>query len=215
MNKTFQMTVKYSMVGIASMVLLASAAAEAAWKPSKKLEILTHVRTTSSTYRFAKAVQQAMKPMLKNGVKVLSIRGARGDRARRHLSIKNKGNNHMMQVITPSQVNNPILAKQKSRPWHFTPLALMVVSPNLMTVNSKSSYKSMKDVMDKACANPGKIIHGGGDFGNVSSLNSILLMRKIKCKWTYTPFDDQGILKLLGNHIDFVMENPGQLLQFV
>jgi len=120
-----------------------------------------------------------------------------------------------MQVITPSQVNNPILAKQKSRPWHFTPLALMVVSPNLMTVNSKSSYKSMKDVMDKACANPGKIIHGGGDFGNVASLNSILLMRKIKCKWTYTPFDDQGILKLLGNHIDFVMENPGQLLQFV
>ena len=215
MNKTLQTTFKYSMMGFASMAILVSAAAEAAWKPSEKLEILTHVRTTSSTYRFAKAVEKAIKPTLKHGVKVLSIRGARGDRARRHLSIKNKGNNHMMQVITPSQVNNPILAKQKSRPWHFTPLALLVVSPNLMTVNSKSKYKSMKDIMDKACANPGKVIHGGGDFGNVASLNSILLQRKIKCKWTYTPFDDQGILKLLGGHIDFVMENPAQLLPFV
>ncbi len=215
MKNTIQTTLKFSAVGVASMAILASAAAEAAWKPSKKLEILTHVRTTSSTYRFAKAVQKAMRPMLKNGVKVLSIRGARGDRARRHLSIKNKANNHMMQVITPSQVNNPILAKQKSRPWHFTPLALLVVSPNLMTVNSKSPYKTMKDVMDKACANPGKVIHGGGDFGNVASLNSILLQRKIKCKWTYTPFDDQGVIKLLGGHIDFIMENPAQVLKFV
>ncbi|MGA0393119.1 MAG: tripartite tricarboxylate transporter substrate-binding protein [Rhodospirillales bacterium] len=215
MKNPIQTTFKYGVLGVASMAILASAAAEAAWKPSKQLEILTHVRTTSSTYRFAKAVEKAAKPMLKKGVKVLSIRGARGDRARRHLSIKNKANNHMMQVITPSQVNNPILAKQKTRPWHFTPLALMVVSPNLMTVNANSPYKTMKDVMDKACANPGKVIHGGGDFGNVASLNSILLQRKIKCKWTYTPFDDQGILKLLGGHIDFVMENPGQLLQFV
>ncbi len=215
MTHKFQTTFKYGVLGLASIAILVSAAAEAAWKPSKKLEILTHVRTTSSTYRFAKAVEKAMQPMLKNGVKVLSIRGARGDRARRHLSIKNKGNNHMMQVITPSQVNNPILAKQKSRPWHFTPLALLVVSPNLMTVNPKSPYKTMKDVMDKACANPGKVIHGGGDFGNVASLNAILLQRKIKCKWTYTPFDDQGVLKLLGGHIDFIMENPAQVLPFV
>jgi len=116
MKNPIQTTFKYGVLGVASMAILASAAAEAAWKPSKQLEILTHVRTTSSTYRFAKAVEKAAKPMLKKGVKVLSIRGARGDRARRHLSIKNKANNHMMQVITPSQVNNPILAKQKNPP---------------------------------------------------------------------------------------------------
>ena len=32
---------------------------------------------------------------------------------------------------------------------------------------------------------------------------------------TYTPFDDEGVLQLLGGHIDFILENPGQVFKFV
>jgi len=208
---------KSSLVGVASVSLLALTVgvANADWKPTKQLEIVTHVKTSSSTYRFGKAVATALQNILPTGAKVISIRGARGDRARRHIRVKNASNAHMMQVITPSQVNNPILAKQETRPWMFSTIGLMVVTPNLMTVNVNSSYKMMKDVMTKACANPGKVIQGGGDFGNVASLNAILLQRKYNCKITYTPFESQGITEILGGHVDYVMENPGQLLSFV
>ncbi|MEX2449426.1 MAG: tripartite tricarboxylate transporter substrate-binding protein [Rhodospirillales bacterium] len=208
-------TLKYGITGVASLALFGAVAAEAAWKPTKELEIVTHVRTTSSTYAFAKAVEKELDKITKKGVKVLTISGARGDRARRHVRIKNAENNHMWQIITPSQVNNPILAEQETRPWHFTPLANLVVTPNLMTVNANSPYKSMKDIIDKACKEPGKVIHGGGDFGNTSSLNGIMLQQKTGCKITYTPFEDQGVIQLLGGHVDFAMENPAQLLQFV
>jgi len=208
---------KSGLIAVASLSLFAFAAgdAEAEWKPTKQLEIVTHVKITSSTYRFGKAVATALEKILPKGAKVISIRGARGDRARRYVRIKNASNPHVIQVITPSQVNNPILAKQETRPWMFTPLALMVVTPNLMTVNVKSPYMKMKDIMDKACANPGKVVHGGGDFGNVASLNAILLQRKYGCKITYTPFESQGITEILGGHVDYVMENPAQLLEFV
>jgi putative tricarboxylic transport membrane protein len=217
MYKNFSNLTKTGLMGVASVSLLALAVsdANADWKPTKKLEIVTHVKTSSSTYRFGKAVATALEKLLPTGAKVISIRGARGDRARRHLRVKNANNAHMMQVITPSQVNNPILAKQETRPWMFTPIAMMVVTPNLMTVNVNSPYKTMKDIMTKACANPGKVVQGGGDFGNVASLNAILLQRKFGCKITYTPFESQGITELLGGHVDYVMENPGQLLTFV
>lgn len=217
MNKKLRRLVELSLYSVVtlSLVIFAADDARADWKPTKQLVIITHVKTTSSTYRFAKAFADALENVIPTGVKVQSVRGARGDRARREIRVKNADNPYMMQVITPSQVNNPILAEQETRPWMFTPIALVVVSPNLFAVNADSPYRSMKDVMDKACANPGKVIHGGGDFGNVASLNSILLQRKIGCKITYTPFQSQGITELLGGHIDFVTENPAQLLQYV
>ena len=217
MSRKFGGLVQLGLYSVAalSLVTIALDDARADWTPTKELVIITHVKSTSSTYLFARAYADALAKVVPTGAKVESVRGARGDRARREIRIKNADNPYMMQVITPSQVNNPILAEQKSRPWMFTPIALIVVSPNLFAVNAESPYRTMKDVMDKACANPGKVIHGGGDFGNVASLNSILLQRKIGCKITYTPFQSQGITELLGGHIDFVTENPAQLLQYV
>jgi len=217
MSKKLKRLVELGFCSVAalSLVTVAFEDARADWKPTKQLVIITHVKATSSTYRFARAYADALAKVVPTGAKVESVRGARGDRARREIRLKNADNPYMMQVITPSQVNNPILAVQKSRPWMFTPIALVVVSPNLFAVNAESPYKSMKQVMDKACAHPGKVIHGGGDFGNVASLNDILLQRKIGCKITYTPFQSQGITELLGGNIDFVTENPAQLLQYV
>ncbi|MEL0106586.1 MAG: tripartite tricarboxylate transporter substrate-binding protein [Rhodospirillaceae bacterium] len=222
MRFSLKTTAKLSLVGFAGLALMGGTMDAAhAWKPSKKLEIVTHVATGSSTYAFAKAVEKSIKKQLKHGVKVTSIRGARGDRARRHLRIKNKGNNHMMQVITPSQVNNPILAEQKTRPWHFEPLAVMVVTPLLFTVNAKESrfgkgpYKSMKQVFDIAKKKPMKLIHGGNSMGTVASLVHIMIEKELGIKMTFTPFESVGITELLGNHIDFIMQNPAQVNNLV
>jgi len=208
---------RITMCGIAATAIgtavVTPAAAE--WKPTEELQIITHVKTTSSTYLFAQAFATALKEVVPTGAKVISIRGARGDRARREVYVKNADNPHMMQVITPSQVNNPILAKQETRPWMFSPIGIMVVTPNIMAVNANTSYKSMKDLMVKACETPGKVVQGGGDFGNVASLNAILLQQKIGCEITYTPFESNGIVEVLGGHVDYVMENPAQLLKFV
>lgn len=222
MRLNWKSAAKTSLMGFAGLALLGGAMNSAhAWEPTKKLEIVTHVATGSSTYAFAKAVEKAIKKYLKHGVKVRSIRGARGDRARRHLRLKNAGNNHMMQVITPSQVNNPILGKQETRPWHFEPLAVMVVTPLLFTVNAKESrfgkgpYKSMKEVFSHAKKMPSKLIHGGNSMGTVASLVHIMIERELGLKMTFTPFQSVGITELLGNHIDFIMQNPAQVNSLV
>ncbi len=215
LSKYSKRAVVLATAGIASMGALTLPAA--AWKPTQEVEIIAHVKTTSSTYAFASAVVKAIKDakLLPKGIKLRSIRGARGGKARAYVGVKNKGNPHVLQVLTPSQINNPILAKSNVNHTLFRGVAAMVVSPMLMTVNAKSSYKSMGDIIEAARKKPGKIVQGGGAFGNVASLVGKMLADGAGVKINYTPFDDQGILQLLGGHVDFVMENPAQVQKFV
>ena len=57
MRSYLKTTAKVGLMGFAGLALLGGTMNSShAWKPSKKLEIVTHVATGSSTYAFAKAV---------------------------------------------------------------------------------------------------------------------------------------------------------------
>ncbi len=214
----FNMSQKTIVYGAASLAVFAFASAPAlAWKPSKEVELIAHVKTSSSTYAFASAVLAAIKDekLLPKGVSLRSIRGARGGKARAFVGVKNKGNPHLMQALTPSQINNPILSKSKVDYKLFRGVAMMVVTPLNITVPGKSPYRTMKDIVADAKKRPGKVIHGGGAFGNVASLVGELWAREAGFKQTYVAYEKQGMLELLGGHIAYGMHNPSQIDKYV
>ena len=187
------------------------------WEPSKEVELIAHVKTSSSTYAFASAVFNEIKAqdLLKKGVKLRSVRGARGGKARKYVGITKKGDPHVLQVLTPSQINNPILSQSDVDLRLFKPVAIMVITPLTLAVPVNSPYKSMQDIIDDIKARPGKVIHGGGAFGNVASLVGELWAREAGVKMPYAAFEKQGMLELLGGHIAFGMHNPAQVNQYV
>ena len=187
-----------------------------AWTPDKEVEIVAHAKETSSTVAFARGIIKVIEEenLLPNGVKLTIIRGARGGKARNYVLNKNKSP-HVLQVLTPSQINNVILTGQEIGYQNAKAISALVVSPLLLTVNADSEYKSLQDIIDKAKANPGKVVQGGGDFGQVASLMGKMIAEEKGVEMTYVPFDDEGVLQLLGGHIDFILENPGQVFKFV
>ncbi len=214
----FKMSQKTFVCGAASLTVFVLASASAsAWKPSKEVELIAHEKTSTSTYGFASAVLAAIKEdkLLPKGVKLRSISGVREGTARAFVGVKNKGNPHMVQVLSPSQINNPILSKSKVDYKLFRGVAIMVVAPLNLTVPSKSPYKSMKDIVADAKKHPGKVIHGGGAYGNVASLVGEMWARKAGFKQTYVAYKRQGMLELLGGHIAYGMHNPVQIDKFV
>ena len=204
------------LVVLVSAFLISFTQFASAWTPSKEVEIVAHAKETSSTVAFARAVIKVIEEekLLPNGVKLTIIRGARGGKARNYVLNKNK-DPHVMQVLTPSQINNVILTGQEVGYQNAKGIAAMVVSPLLLTVNADSEYKSLNDIIKRAKANPGKVVQGGGDFGQVASLVGKMIADEKGVDITYTPFDDEGVLQLLGGHIDFILENPGQVFKFV
>ena len=208
--------IKKILITISIFLLSFGQVANAGWEPSQEVEIVAHAKETSSTVAFARAVIKVIEEenLLPNGVKLTIIRGARGGKARNYVLNKNK-DPHVMQVLTPSQINNVILTGQEVGYQNAKGISALVVSPLLLTVNADSEYKSLKDIIKKAKANPGKVVQGGGDFGQVASLVGKMMADEKGVDITYTPFDDEGVLQLLGGHIDFILENPGQVFKFV
>lgn len=206
-------------VGIAAAMVAASTATGLAqgWEPTEEVEIVTHVGNTSSTWANADQVAKVINQLnlFPHGVTVTPIEGARGAKARTYVAKTHAGDPHKLQMLVPTQINNPILARSDVDRSLFRGVAMLVVTPKCITVNSDSAYKTFDDLIEAARSNPGKINHGGGDLGSTSSMVSAIMEDYFKIDVTYTPFDDQGVIQLLGNHIDYVFAQPENVGKFV
>lgn len=220
------MSVRHKVFSVALAGIAAAAQSQAAvaqcqagWEPSEDIEIISHATAASGTYRFGLAVIKAIESndLLPEDVdiEIRTIQGARGSKARRYVALDNADNPYVLQVVTPSQINNPLLTQSPVNYKDFKGVAAVVISPMVMVVNADSPYHSVGDIVAAAEENPGELVLGGGAFGQVASLVGILFEESQGIDITYTPFEDQGILQLLGGHIDFILENPPQFINFV
>jgi putative tricarboxylic transport membrane protein len=202
----------------ASMVAASVATGHAqGWVPTEEVEIVTHTGTTSSTWTNADAIAKVINELdlFPEGVTVTIVDGAQGAKARTYVGKDNAGNPHKLQMMVPTQIQNPILARSDVDRKLFRGVAMLLITPKAITVNADSPYKTFDDLLNAAKANPGKIIHGGGDLGSTSSMVSKIMEDYFKIDVTYTPFEDQGVVQLLGGHIDYIFAQPEITSKFV
>lgn len=193
------------------------AGAAEAWEPTEEVQIVAHAGTNSSTWAFANAVAKAIRDneLFPHGVNVQIVEGARGGKARAFVSGDHEGDPHYLQILTPSQINNPILVESPVNYERFRGVAMLLVSPKVLTVNADSPYQTMEDLIEDAKQRPAEILQGGGQIGATASLTNRILEDDFDIDLTYTPFEDQGVLQLVGGHVDFIIEQPEQVAKFV
>jgi putative tricarboxylic transport membrane protein len=87
----------------------------------------------------------------------------------------------------------------------------------MLMVNANSKYKSVKDVVTDAKANPKKIMVGGTQSGSADSVCAYLLEKVAGIKLNYITFNSGGEVNaaLLGGHIDLAVSNPGEALELM
>ena len=85
----------------------------------------------------------------------------------------------------------------------FAPVTLMTVYPNLMIVPNSSPVKSVKEFIDHAKANPGKITFGSSGTGTSTHLAGELFKRMTGIQMTHVPY--RGVSSALNDLI------PGRL----
>jgi tripartite-type tricarboxylate transporter receptor subunit TctC len=76
--------------------------------------------------------------------------------------------------------------------WDYTWIARVYWTPQVLAVNVKSPYKSLKELMEYAKANPGKLRHGNTATGSTTHICSEDLARKFKLKFTQVPYKGEG-----------------------
>jgi putative tricarboxylic transport membrane protein len=197
----------------------AIAAQAAAWTPTERIVLATHAGPGSGIDMFLRQLAGAWEKnrIVEARIAVESLPGGRGDRARRHVAVQNRGNPHILIGFTPQLIVGPQLTKSDVTVRSFTPVAIMLVEPMLMYVNAASPWKTVKDVLDAARQKPRLVLQGGGGFGTPPSIAGRDLARENGVEFSYTPFKSsaEAVTALLGNHVHFVLEQPSEADQHV
>lgn len=99
----------------------------------------------------------------------------------------------------------------------FQPIATQVTIPKVIVVRADSPYKTMKDLVDAAKANPEKLkAAAGGQLGD-NHLCLLLLQKAAGIKLALVHFDGgaAGINALLGGHLDLASAVPPEVVSHV
>jgi tripartite-type tricarboxylate transporter receptor subunit TctC len=97
-----------------------------------------------------------------------------------------------MCAAVASQVIGPQLYKKLTTYdtfKDFTPISLFAITQNVLVVNPKTPYKSVKDLIAYAKANPGKLNFASVGNGSSSHLNAELLKSMAGIDAVHVPFN--------------------------
>lgn len=94
----------------------------------------------------------------------------------------------------------------------FAPVARVQVETPLLFVRSEAPWKTLRDFLQHAKANPTKLTVGNSGSGSHTHFSSVWLFRAAGSQVVDVPFNAaQVVPSLLGGHVDAVVQLPGAL----
>jgi tripartite-type tricarboxylate transporter receptor subunit TctC len=111
---------------------------------------------------------------------------------------------------SPHIITQPLTMKDvKFQTMDFTYLTMIENTPITICVKKGFPAKTLKEFIDYAKANPGKVTVGAVGKFSGHHLAAVQFMKMTGIKFTYIPYDGTGSLKpaIMGGHVDAVFTN--------
>ncbi|MBL0726332.1 tripartite tricarboxylate transporter substrate binding protein [Piscinibacter sp. HJYY11] len=99
----------------------------------------------------------------------------------------------------------------------FIPVHGMFMSPTVLVVEASRPYKTMKELIDYAKANPGTLNYGSAGPGTGTHLTSEMVQAKTGTKMTHVPYKGStpALQDLLGGRLDLMYDYTVTLLPHI
>jgi tripartite-type tricarboxylate transporter receptor subunit TctC len=99
----------------------------------------------------------------------------------------------------------------------FIPIVNQVLDPGLIWVKGDSPYKSLKDLIDAAKKDPGKIRACTTGILSDDHLAILMMQEAAKCEFRIVHFDSgtQQLAGIMGGHVDVAFDNVGSIVKRV
>jgi tripartite-type tricarboxylate transporter receptor subunit TctC len=142
---------------------------------------------------------------------VIDNRGGAGGNIGAELAarVKPDGYNLLMGSISPNAVNVHLYNKLGFDPVKdFAPIVYVSAVPNILVVPASSPFKTVKDVIDAAKANPGKLNYGSGGVGSSQHLAAVQFMSAAKIDIVHVPYKGTAPAEadLAAGHISLMLD---------
>jgi putative tricarboxylic transport membrane protein len=197
-------------------VLAVGTVGESANFPEKPITLIVHAGAGGGSDIFARTLSAAFdkEKILPVPIVVENKPGGSGAISFAYVGSK-KGDPHFLLTAVTSFLTTPILRKSQITPKDFTPIANFAFDEYVVIVKAGGKYKTMKDVVDAAKANPKKLTVGGTQLGSSDSVCAYLIEKAAGVQFNFIVFNSGGEVNaaLMGGHIDLAVSNPGEALE--
>jgi tripartite-type tricarboxylate transporter receptor subunit TctC len=192
------------------MALLASAASAQSW-PQKPVRFIVPFPPGGATDISARLLGEKLSQMWGQQV-VIENRGGAGGGVGAAEAARAAPDGYTLFFPSGSVVtaNQHIYAKMNYDPEKdFEPVTNVVSGPQVLVVPASSPYKTVKDLIDAAKANPGKLTFGHAGIGSQTHLAAENFVYQAKIDAIAVPYKGEGpgIAALVGGETSFFVGN--------
>lgn len=214
-------------LGLAAVAALAGAALAAAAPlahaqssyPSKPITIIVPFPAGGTTDILARILAQYMNKEFGQSVIVDNRAGAGGNiGAQAAARAAADGYTLFMGTVGTHAINSSLYKKLPYDPIKdFAPLTRVAMVPNLLVAHPSQPFKTVKEMIDYAKANPGKINYGSSGNGSSIHLSGELFKSLAKVDMTHVPYKGSApaVSDLLGGQIAIMFDNMPSALPHV
>lgn len=200
-----------SAVSTVLLALLAGAAFAQSW-PTRPVRIINPFPPGGGTDAFARPLAAKLTSSLGQTVLIENQGGAGGTVGATNASkALGDGYTWFMGAVHHTIAETLYTKLPYSLERDFVPLTVVAYVPNVVVVNPKHSFKSVKDLLDYAKANPGKLNYGSAGNGTTHHLAVELFKTMTGANLTHVPYKGAGPLMpaLLGGEVDLAFDGMG------
>ena len=167
----------------------------------------------------ARLLASDMEKTLGTTIQVVNKPGASGQVGTTELA-KAKPDGYTFGVTALPSTNTIYLDPERQAVFSrkdLAPIARYTSDPEFIAVNADSKYRTFKDLLDDARANPGKVTVGTAGILSVMHVAVLSLQKATDTQFSVVQFDGgtQAPTALAGGHIDAIVDTIGGLASFM
>ena len=194
-------------------------AASASDFPTHPMEIIVPFPPGGNTDLLARLLANGLQRELKQPVAVLNKPGAGTNIGAGYVASSSPDGYRMLISAPASFVVNQFLYPSLSYdPDHsFSPISLVAQFPNVLVVHPSVGVHTIKELIEKAKANPGKIAFASSGIGTTSHLAGMEFAEMAMINVLHVPYKgtSQSLQDLITGRVAYTIDNLGPILPFI
>jgi len=193
---------------------LAAMPAQAAWEPTRSVEIIVPAGAGGASDQMARTIQSIIlkHKLMNQSTLVLNKGGASG--AEGIMDTKaSAGDPHKLMVAFSAIYTLPIAVSLPFNWRDLNPIAMIAQDEFLLWTNSQDGYKTANDYLKAVkAAPPGTFKMGGTGAKREDQIITVALEKAAGVKFTYVPYKSGGeaATQLVGKHTNSNVNNPSE-----
>ncbi len=194
------------------LTLAAGTAAAQAW-PAKAVRVLVPYAAGGPADIVAREVATRLTEQLGQAFVIENQGGAMGKVALTNVSRAARDGYTLLFAASGNVVIHPLIEKKTDILTHIAPVSLISTSPHVLVVTGKLPIRTVKDLVDYARANPGKVNFGSAGTGGTAHLGMELFKSMAKVDVVHVPYKgtSQATVDLVSGEIQAMFSSMPSL----